>query len=59
MEFVFVVLYIACVALVLLFFRGVRVLNGDDEPASLPPSIIKDLASLPEDDRQLPLPIGR
>ncbi len=59
MEFVFVLLYIACVALVLLFFRGVRVLNGDDESASPPPLIVKDLDSLSEDERQLPLPIGR
>ena len=59
MELVFVFLYIACVALVLLFFRGARVLNGDeDAPTTLiqPP---RDAELRSEDDRQLPLPIIR
>ena len=59
MEYVFVLLYIACVALVLLFFRGARVLNGDeDAPATVihPP---RDSELRSEDDRQLPLPIIR
>lgn len=57
MEIVFVLLYLASVALVLLFFRGARVLNGDEDgPAATMP---RDAARLPEDDRQLPLPIIR
>ncbi len=58
MELVFVFLYLACVALVLLFFRGAKVLNGDEDT----PTVVlnpRDLDPRTEDDRQLPLPIIR